>query len=259
MVKEPEEAADYRPQLTRIGGGQNYLPVAERVEWVSNTTRRGMETATGYTIDTEAVQLNADLAIFRAVATLYGDGGVILRRASATGTETPKDFRDYIEKAETKAVGRALSYLGFGTAAVDEGGVIADAPRPPRTAPTKTAADTALRPVQPEAEGAPEPAVEIDLRGLHGDIARAYQRAFGVDDIDAHAAARRLAKLWYGLDSLKALTPRGLGIFRAKVRGLSDEELLEHDAAALDLARNPPQATLVEVVPLDADPDRWTN
>ena len=35
--------------------------------------------------------------------------------ATGWGSESSGDFRDYLEKAETKAIGRALAALGFGT------------------------------------------------------------------------------------------------------------------------------------------------
>jgi hypothetical protein len=53
------------------------------------------------------------VAVFRCEITLSGGRG----EGSATGwgSEGYDDFRDYLEKAETKAVGRALAALGFGT------------------------------------------------------------------------------------------------------------------------------------------------
>jgi hypothetical protein len=51
--------------------------------------------------------------------------------ATGYGSETKTDFGDYVEKAETKAVGRALAFLGYGTAQamdLDEGGSVADSP-----------------------------------------------------------------------------------------------------------------------------------
>lgn len=39
--------------------------------------------------------------------------------ATGHGSETPRDFSDYIEKAETKAIGRALAALGYGTQFVE--------------------------------------------------------------------------------------------------------------------------------------------
>ncbi len=49
-------------------------------------------------------------AVFRARVPIPGGGS-----ATGWGSETAGDFRDYLEKAETKAIGRALAALGFGT------------------------------------------------------------------------------------------------------------------------------------------------
>ncbi len=49
-------------------------------------------------------------ARFRAVVT-DGKGG----RATGTKSENAANFQDYIEKAETGAIGRALAALGYGT------------------------------------------------------------------------------------------------------------------------------------------------
>jgi hypothetical protein len=52
--------------------------------------------------------------------------------ATGTGTETRKSFEDFVEKSETRAIGRALAALGIGTQFVgdelSEGDHIADAP-----------------------------------------------------------------------------------------------------------------------------------
>jgi hypothetical protein len=64
-----------------------------------------------------------------------GDGGM----ATGYGTETVKDFADFAERAETRAVGRALALLGFGTQFVGtdltEGDHVADAPVAPPQIP----------------------------------------------------------------------------------------------------------------------------
>src|SRR6266571_923754 len=66
-------------------------------------------------------------AMFRAVVT--DDEGAT---AVGHGSEGKADFLDYIEKAETKAVGRALAMLGYGTQftgeELSEGERIVDAP-----------------------------------------------------------------------------------------------------------------------------------
>ena len=55
--------------------------------------------------------------------------------ATGYGTETKADFTDYAERAETRAIGRALALLGFGTqfvgADLSEGEHVADAPVAP--------------------------------------------------------------------------------------------------------------------------------
>jgi hypothetical protein len=57
-----------------------------------------------------------------------GEGGM----ATGTGTETAKSFTEYVEKAETRAIGRALAALGIGTQFVgeelSEGEHVADSP-----------------------------------------------------------------------------------------------------------------------------------
>jgi hypothetical protein len=68
-----------------------------------------------------------------------GEGGV----ATGYGTETVKDFADFAERAETRAIGRALALLGFGTQFVGtdltEGEHVADAPVAPPQTPTMDA------------------------------------------------------------------------------------------------------------------------
>lgn len=69
-------------------------------------------------------------ARFRATVT-DGKGG----RATGTKSENAASFPDYIEKAETGAIGRALAALGYGTQfapEMDEAHRIVDAPVEPR-------------------------------------------------------------------------------------------------------------------------------
>ena len=95
-------AFDPSKYLTKVGNS-DYLEVKWRLVWLR---QRFPDAA----IDTTLVEHSGDSAVFRAVVTLP-DGG----SASGWGSESMSDFRDYIEKAETKAIGRALAALGFGT------------------------------------------------------------------------------------------------------------------------------------------------
>lgn len=95
---------DPREHLIRIqrNGPANYLPVAWRLVWLRTEHPDA-------SIVTEMVKMNENGALFKAEITLR-DG----TRVVSYGSETKGDFRDFIEKAETKAIGRALLLLGYG-------------------------------------------------------------------------------------------------------------------------------------------------
>jgi hypothetical protein len=72
--------------------------------WIPNPNRPGKK------MPEKIVKRDKGYARFRAVVT-DGKGG----RATATKSENAASFPDFIEKAETGAVGRALAMLGYGT------------------------------------------------------------------------------------------------------------------------------------------------
>src|SRR6266516_2196103 len=116
-------------QLKSREGSKDYLPVQWRLVWFRELCPQG-------TIDTEEVEVDLDremeeevfvwnaerrrsekvvkrakgYARFRATIS-DGKGG----RATGTKSECAASFPDYIEKAETGAIGRALAALGYGT------------------------------------------------------------------------------------------------------------------------------------------------
>ena len=116
-------------QIKNRNGAADYLPVQWRLVWFREQCPNG-------TIDTEEVEVDLDreaeeegyawnsetrrsekivkrargYARFRAVVT-DGKGG----RATGTKSEIAASFPDFIEKAETGAIGRALAALGYGT------------------------------------------------------------------------------------------------------------------------------------------------
>lgn len=96
------ESFDPTKFLSRVNGNE-YLEVKWRLVWLRDRDPDAQ-------IETEMVVMNPDIAICRAVITLTTGG-----RATGHGSETPNDFKDHYEKAETKAMGRALAALGFGT------------------------------------------------------------------------------------------------------------------------------------------------
>ena len=114
--------------------GKMYLMVAYRLQWLS-------EKYDNYTISTHFPVLNDDQTVATTCVKILDKDGKVLREATATKRETKKDFPDHTEKAETAAIGRALSMLGLGTqhalSDLDEGERIVDSPLV-KVAPTST-------------------------------------------------------------------------------------------------------------------------
>src|SRR6478609_7543464 len=110
-VRAPFNPADYLTDLR----GRQYLEVRYRLMWLEATCPY-------FNIYTREIQITPDIAIFAATVSIYPDAKatansdgdpewnrLATRTATAHGSETPGDFGDYIEKAETKAIGRALA------------------------------------------------------------------------------------------------------------------------------------------------------
>ena len=119
-------AFDFKRHLIKVQGGRTYLPVSARIVWFR-------QEHPDWSIETEMVELNHEkqYAIFRARIS-DGDGKLM---ATGTKKEDVKGFGDYLEKAETGSVGRALALCGFGTQfspEMDETGPgrFADSPQP---------------------------------------------------------------------------------------------------------------------------------
>lgn len=99
-------AFNVREHLIRINGGKEYLPVAYRLVWFR-------EEHPDWGIATAPAVIDAEkgYAIFHAEVT-NAEGRLV---AAGTKMETARNFGDFVEKAETGAIGRALGVLGFGT------------------------------------------------------------------------------------------------------------------------------------------------
>jgi hypothetical protein len=97
-----EKSFDASRYLRKLNG-KDYLEVKWRLLWLRTEHPEAV-------ISTELVKHETGLALFRARVALP-EGG----EATGWGSETSSDFSDYIEAAETKALGRALAALGYGT------------------------------------------------------------------------------------------------------------------------------------------------
>lgn len=144
-------ASDFDPNAHLMNlKGRDYLNVQSRMLWFIRDQRAliaaGLATEP-YVLRTELVELDreAGWAHFRTVARdVLGNESVMY------GSESAKDFADYIEKASTKSLGRALLGLGYGTAfapEMDEGERVVDAPveRRQHATPARATATPAAR------------------------------------------------------------------------------------------------------------------
>jgi len=111
-----ENDFDPRRCLTKLSG-RDYLEVKWRLLWLRTEQPDAV-------ILTDLVEHRDGAALFRAEVRLPAGGS-----ATGWGSETAEDFGDYIEKAETKALGRALAALGFGTQFCEDFSFGADAGR----------------------------------------------------------------------------------------------------------------------------------
>jgi len=108
MATEPFEPAKH---LSRVNGSE-YLEVKWRLVWLRDRHPQA-------SIHTEMIEhhLKPDegRAVFKATITIPGTGNEPMTEVTGWGSESSGDFRDYLEKAETKAIGRACAAAGFGT------------------------------------------------------------------------------------------------------------------------------------------------
>lgn len=89
--------------------GKDYLQVVHRVVWFRDEKP-------SWTIETDVVSIDLKYAVISAV--IKDENGRVLQKAH--GTQSADKFPAYVEKAESKAIGRALGFLGYGTAHAQE-------------------------------------------------------------------------------------------------------------------------------------------
>ena len=142
------EPTKHLRQLRGKGGASDYLDVKWRLVWLRDEHPDAAITTRVIEHDRQA-----GYALVQASVVIPNGGS-----AEAHGDEDRKDFADYLCKAETKALGRALAALGYGTQFVgdelDEGDRIADAPVERRPAPARPAPRQEPRPLRPTAPAA---------------------------------------------------------------------------------------------------------
>lgn len=116
-------AFDPEKHMIKVQGRQ-YLPVSARLIWFR-------EEHPDWGIVTTPIEINLEKQYAIFSASIFNAEGKLM--ATATKMENVRGFPDYMEKAETGSVGRALAYCGFGTQfapELEEGGRIADTSYP---------------------------------------------------------------------------------------------------------------------------------
>lgn len=109
--------------------GKDYLQVAHRLQWLNEAEAR-------FTISSDIIghitEQGQEQATIKSTVLIFDEQGRILKQVSATKTEHKAHFPDYLEKAETGSIGRALAMIGYGTqyalSDLDEGERIVDSP-----------------------------------------------------------------------------------------------------------------------------------
>ena len=164
--------------LSKVGGS-DYLEVKWRLVWLR-------ETHPDAAIETDLVSHDGSFALFRARVSIPGGGS-----ATGWGSEGFDDFRDYIEKAETKAIGRALAALGFGTQFCPDfdvgaaAGRVVDAPIDFASSRGRRIADPALEDSERRIANVKQPATQRQLKFIQA-IAR--EAGLGDDALEEEAA-----------------------------------------------------------------------
>jgi hypothetical protein len=97
---------DPKRHVIKVQGGREYLPVSARLRWFR-------EEHPDWGIVTTPVEINLEKQYAIYSATIFNSEGKVM--ATATKMENVRGFGDYLEKAETGSVGRALAFCGYGT------------------------------------------------------------------------------------------------------------------------------------------------
>ncbi len=195
--------------LTKINNA-DYLEVKWRLVWLRQTHPEAA-------VETELMSHDGSNAIFRARVTTPTGGS-----ATGWGSEAMDDFHDYIEKAETKAIGRALAALGFGTQFCPEfefgaaSGRIVDAP-------IDFASTSARRRVEQAGADQERPIATVDQPATQRQIKFIYAigREHGLDD----KALGEEAEQYYG-ESVPGLGRRNASDFIERLQALPRDSAL---------------------------------
>lgn len=184
------QAFDPTKYLTKVSG-KDYLEVKFRILW-ARTVQPDIS------IVSELTHYGPEAATFKATVSWPTETGIVV--CQDWGSEESSDFGDFMEKASTKAIGRALSLAGFGTQFTNEHEFGADQQRvvdsPVQRSTTRPAQTTSPPDTHTHTRPPGELASEAQTRMIYGIIREK-------DWTDEQLHARILIE--YGVRSMKQL------------------------------------------------------
>jgi hypothetical protein len=162
--------------------GKAYLEVKWRLVWFR-------QEHPDWSIRTQIVDLNIDqkYAVFKAI--ISNESGVIV--AEGTKMEDARGFADYMEKAETGSIGRALGILGYGTQFAPEFDEVDPSAQNPRIV------DAPINQPKPKVQDSSTPTPSK----VFGDLAREY--------LGANHSTKERAELYEKIVGSKDVSPFG--------------------------------------------------
>lgn len=182
--------------------GSDYLNVQNRLLWFIRDQRALIVAGLAkvpYVIETELVEHDRERG-WAHYKTFIRD--VLGNEATMYGSEDKAGFPDYLEKASTKSLGRALLLLGYGTAfapEIDEGDAVVDAPH--ATPTTENAPTTRQEGQQPSQTTQTSTNTTAPVKGSL-DSVQLYLNTNGYRSIDDKAAVILRAGLPWRANSL---------------------------------------------------------
>jgi len=201
--------------------GKPYLPVAGRIAIIRNEQKP-------YSIKTTPLQIEMEqgFAVFQAEVWL---DGVLL--GMGTKQESKRDFPDFVEKAETGAIGRALAIAGFGTIYAlqdfDEGERLADAP-------VTINKPIASKPIAAKVEVSPEPVADV-LKSLSVEFRNEVSHFDG-----PNVSPQRLKQVFSILTKNAERTPDTMRLALDMIRNCETVDSYEKLLATLGVNENAP-------------------
>lgn len=227
MSFQKQQPASFEDKVTAKGTrlpimnlkGKPYLQVAHRLVWFREEHPTGQ-------IETKLLRVDEKECVAQAL--IFVDGKCI---SSGHKKETEAHFGDFIEKAETGAIGRALAMAGYGTQfepELEEGERIVDAPmHPAKKGKTNEPAANQPSPKEPVAASArpgagPANPTRDEVLMLIREAARVVvaKKVLGTDQASTTKALSEYLKNTFQVGSKEELTDERLATFLTYLKSL---------------------------------------